>query len=58
MAKRTQKRKNAPEDLLRDILIVQLGLVGLTQHQIREIVGCDMKYVTRILKYFKKLKKK
>jgi hypothetical protein len=60
MAKGNQKKKNEVEDLLRDILIVQLqlGLAGITQHQIREIVGCDMKYVTRILKHFKKLRKK
>jgi len=58
MKKRTQKKKNTSEDLLRDILIAQLGLAGLTQHQIRQIVGCDMRYVTRILKHFKKLKQK
>jgi hypothetical protein len=58
MKKRTQKKKNTPEDFLRDILITQLGLAGLTQHQIRQIAGCDMKYVTRILKHFKKLKQK
>lgn len=58
MKKRTQKKKNTSEDFLRDILIAQLGLAGLTQHQIRKIVGCDMKYVTRILKHFKKLKQK
>jgi len=58
MKKRTQKKKNTSEDFLRDILIAQLGLAELTQHQIRKIVGCDMKYVNRILKHFKKLKKK
>lgn len=58
MKKRTQKKKNTPEDFLRDILIAQLGLAGLTQHQIRQIVGCDMRYVNRILKHFKKLKQK
>ena len=56
MTKRNQKRKNTSEDLLRDILIVQLGLAGLTQHQIREIVGCHIKHVNRIVKHFKKSK--
>jgi len=54
MKKITQKKEKTPEDFLRDILIAQLGLAGLTQHQIRKIVGCDMKQVTRIMKYLKK----
>lgn len=54
MKKRIQK--NTSEDFLRDILITQLGLAGLTQHQIRQIVGCDMKQVVRIMKYVKKPK--
>lgn len=58
MKKRTQKKKNTSDDFLRDILIVQLGLAGLTQHQIRQIVGCDMKQVARIMKYLKKLRQK
>ncbi len=58
MKKRTQKKKNTSEDFLRDILIVQLGLAGLTQHQIRKIVGCEMKHVASILKHFKKLREK
>lgn len=58
MKKRTQKKTKTSEDFLRDILIAQLGLAGLTQHQIRKIVGCDMKYVTHILKHFKKLRHK
>jgi transposase-like protein len=42
------------EDILRDILIVQLALAGLTRHQIRETVGVDMNRVTRIVKYIKR----
>lgn len=55
----TEKRKkeNTTDDLLRDLLIVQLGVAGLTQHQIREIVGVDIHRVNRILKYLKKGKK-
>ncbi|TSC57217.1 MAG: hypothetical protein Greene041679_378 [Parcubacteria group bacterium Greene0416_79] len=53
------KNKKQPatiEDLLRDQLIVQLGLAGLTQHQIREIVGVDIHRVNRIVKYLNKTK--
>jgi hypothetical protein len=57
MAKRKQKKAEGIEDLLRDLMIVQLGLAGLTQHQIREIVGVDIHRVSRILKHFKNIKK-
>lgn len=53
---KTQKGKTT-DDLLRDILIVQLGLAGLSQHQIREIVGVDIHRVNRIMKYIKKGKR-
>ena len=56
--KKNRKRKDSPiEDLLKDTMIIQLGLAGLTQHQIREIVGVDITKVNRILKHFKSLKK-
>jgi hypothetical protein len=55
MPKKKQKSETV-EDLLRDLMIVQLGLAGLGQHQIREIVGVDMHRVSRILKHFKKSK--
>lgn len=57
MAAEKQKKEQTSEDILRDLLIVQLGLAGLTQHQIREIVGVDIHRVNRILKHFKKIKK-
>lgn len=57
MAKQKDKKEQTTEDLLRDLLIVQLGLAGLTQHQIREIVGVDIHKVNRILKHFKKIKR-
>jgi hypothetical protein len=56
MAKNKQKKAETVEDLLRDLMIIQLGLAGLTQHQIREIVGVDINRVSRILKHFKKNK--
>ena len=57
MANKKQKNEQTTEELLRDLLIVQLGLAGLTQHQIREIVGVDMHRVNRIVKHFKKIGK-
>jgi hypothetical protein len=52
-----KKKEQTVEDLLRDLMIVQLGLAGMGQHQIREIVGVDIYRVSRILKHFKKIKK-
>lgn len=57
MANEKQRKEQTTDDLLRDLLIVQLGLAGLTQHQIREIVGVDIHRVNRIVKYFKKIGK-
>ena len=49
------KRKAGDEstELLRTILIVQLGLAGIGQRQIREVAGCDMNRVTKTLKALK-----
>ena len=55
--KKQKKEQFTTDDLLRDLLIAQLGLAGLTQHQIREIVGVDIHRVNRIVKYFKKINK-
>ena len=52
-----KKRESVLEDLLRDMLIVQLGLAGLSQHEIREIVGVDIHRVNRIVKYLIKRRK-
>ena len=57
MTNENQKKEQTTEDLLRELLIVQLGLAGLTQHQIREIVGVDIHRVNRIVKHFKKITK-
>lgn len=57
MANKKQKKEQITEELLRDLLIVQLGHAGLTQHQIREIVGVDIHRVNRIIKHFKKVGK-
>lgn len=52
-----KKAASTAEDILRDILILQLASAGLTQHQIREVVGVDMHRVTRILKHIKRPRK-
>jgi hypothetical protein len=55
MAKQSRNKKpETTEDLLRDLMIIQLGLAGLSQHQVRDIVGVDMHRVSRILKHIKK----
>lgn len=53
MAKR-KKTDVTTESLLQDILIVQLSVAGLTQHQIRETVGVDIHRVARLVKHIKK----
>lgn len=41
-------------ELLQDLLILELGKAGVSQHEIREIVGVDIHKVNRIVKHFKK----
>lgn len=43
-------------DLMRDQMIIQLGLAGLPQQKIREIVGVDIVRVNRIVKHFKQIR--
>jgi len=49
------KGKPADEatELLRTLLIVQLGLAGIGQREIRAVAGCDMNRVSKILKALK-----
>jgi hypothetical protein len=50
-----RKRRATDEatELLRTMLIVQLGLAGIGQRQIREVAGCDMNRVTKTLRALK-----
>ena len=57
MAKIKRKKEKTTNELLRDILIVQLGLAGLPQLKIREIVGGDITRVNQIAKHLKELVK-
>ena len=49
---------NTAEDdligILKDFLILQLGLAGVPQIEIRKIVGCDIHRVNRIVKHLKR----
>ena len=53
-------KKKAPKpdeeiaELLRDLLIVQLGLAKVAQNDIRKILGCSMGRVNGILKHLPK----
>ena len=49
--------ENKTDELLKDLMIVELGLAGVGQLQIRQIVGVDIHRVSRIVKHFKKLNK-
>jgi len=42
---------NDTNELLKDLLIVQLGIAGVPQQKIRAIVGCDINRVSRIVKF-------
>lgn len=54
-AKRRKDQQAEPAiELLRNLLIAQLGLAGVAQAAIREIAGCDMNRVNRIVKPIKK----
>ena len=50
-------KRATTEELLQDMIIVQLGLAGVPQQQIREIVGVDMHRVSRIVKHLIKRSK-
>lgn len=51
-----QKRENKDEttELLRDLLIVNLGMAGLQNNEIRSVVGCDMNRVSKIVRHIRK----
>jgi hypothetical protein len=55
MATRRGQSDEATE-LLRTILIVQLGLAGVGQRDIRAVAGCDINTVSKILKPLRSLR--
>ncbi len=48
--------EQATTELLRDLLILQLGLAKVPQDKIRKIAGCAMNRVTDLLKHIPKSK--
>ena len=47
------KSNDETTELLKDLLITQLGLAGVPQQSIRNIVGCDINRVNRIVRHLK-----
>ncbi len=58
MAKTRTSGPNEIAELLKDLLIAQLGIAGVPQQSIRQIVGCDMNRVSRIVRHLKPARKK
>ena len=58
---KTKMSSNSSKDmaeLLKDLLITQLGIAQVPQQSIRQIVGCEMNRVNRIVKHLKARKPK
>jgi len=53
MPRRPKRDADDATELLKDILIVQLGMAGVRQQDIRAIVGCDINRVSRIVRHIK-----
>ena len=53
MAKKSGKAHDETVELLKDMFITLLGTAGVQQQRIREIVGCDINRVSRIVKHLK-----
>jgi hypothetical protein len=58
MATKKSPHSDETTELIRTMVIIQLGLAGVPQRNIRTIAGCDMNRVNRILKYIKPKVKK
>jgi hypothetical protein len=55
---RTRQRKvDTTIEVLKDILITQLGIAGVPQQDIRKIVGCDINRVSAIVRHVKAAKR-
>ena len=54
---RGQRDADAVVEVLKDMLITQLGLAGVSQQSIRKIVGCNMHRVNAIVKHLKRAKR-
>jgi len=57
MRPKKEQEAEVVTNVLKDLMIVHLGLAGVQQRAIRSIVRCDMNRVTRIVRHFKTSKK-
>jgi len=53
---RAKTVKDEMTELIRDLLIIQLGLANVPQQDIREIARCDIRRVNRIARLLPKTK--
>jgi hypothetical protein len=53
----TKKKKDDATELLRDILMVQLGLAGIKRESIRKIARCENNRVATVLRLLRTTKK-
>jgi len=58
MKKRLRRDPKDQSELMIDLLITQLAAAGVRQVAIREIVGCDINRVSRIVKHINTARKK
>ncbi len=56
-SQRGQRDTDATVEMLKDILITQLGLAGVPQQSIRKIAGCSITRVNDIAKHLKNAKR-
>jgi len=56
-ARRSKGDTDEAVEVLKDVLITQLGLAGVPQQSIRKIVGCSIARVNDIVKHFKSAKR-
>jgi len=52
-----QQKVDTTIEVLKDILITQLGIAGVPQQDIRKIVGCDINRVSAIVRHVKAAKR-
>ena len=57
MGKTIKAPPNDVGELLKTLLIIQLGLAGVSHQSIRAIVGCNMNRVTAVMKHVRQQKR-
>ncbi len=54
MTRSAKQAGDAATKVLKDLLIVQLGVARVPQQTIQKIVGCDIRRVNEIVKHLKR----